>query len=121
MAHWPSEWRASDDDIPYGEKLVEEMKPFVTFLIHDQKLSRATMSNHLSGLFLLGGEIIRKINFYDEDRQIPPKQLLDDSLDEEGGPLCRHAEEGAALRQYDATCKKFYSFRSSRHQAHKFR
>lgn len=113
MAQWPREWRGSDADIPYGETLVEEMRPFVKYLIVDENLSRKTILNHLSGLFLLGGEIIRKINFHNSYRKTPPRKLLNDSIDEEGGPLCRHAEEGEALRTYDAACRKLFKFRSS--------
>lgn len=122
MDEWPREWRGDDDDIPYGEKLMAEMKPFITHFITEHSPARKTVLNHLAGLFLLGGEIIRRINLYDEDRKIPPGKLLDDSIDEEGGPLCRHAEEGEALRSYDAACRKLYKFRStSRQAAHKFR
>jgi len=84
-------------------------------------LARSTTRRHLNNLFLLGGELIRRINTYEEDRRLSLKRLLDDSLDEQGGPLCRHAERGSDLRHYDATCKKLYTFRSARSRAHKFR
>lgn len=121
MAPWPASWRADDEDIPYGQGLLEEFKPFVVHLIEEETLTRATTRRHLNNLFLLGGELIRRINLYEEDRRLSPKRLLDDSLDGEGGPLCRHAEHGSYLREYDATCKKLYAFRSTRSRAHKFR
>jgi len=121
MAPWPSSWRADDEDIPYGQGLLEEFKPFVAYLIEREKLARSVTRRHLNNLFLLGGELIYRINIYEEDRRLSPKRLLDDSLDKEGGPLCRHAEQGSDLREYDATCRKLYTFRSARSQAHKFR
>lgn len=121
MVPWPASWRADDEDIPYGQGLLEELKPFVAYLIEEETLTRSTTRRHLNNLFLLGGELIRRINIYEEDRRLSPKRLLDDSLDGEGGPLCRHAEHGSELREYDATCKKLYAFRSARSHAHKFR
>jgi len=121
MAPWPGSWRADEEDIPYGQGLLEEFKPFVTYLIEEETLARSTTRRHLNNLFLLGGELIRRINTYEEDRRLSLKRLLDDSLDEQGGPLCRHAERGSDLRHYDATCKKLYTFRSARSRAHKFR
>jgi hypothetical protein len=121
IAHWPASWRADEDDIPYGQGLIEEFKPFLAHLIEEEGLARATTRRHLNNLFLLGGELIRRINVYEADRHLSPKRLLDDSLTVEGGPLCRHAAHGSDLRQYDATCKKLYAFRSARSRAHKFR
>lgn len=121
VAAWPKNWRGDDEDIPYGQKLIEEFKPFVVHLIEHEKLARSTTRRHLNNLFLLGGELIRRINIYEEDRRRSPKRLLDDSLDEEGGPLCRHAQHGAELQQYEATCKKLYAFRSARSATHEFR
>jgi hypothetical protein len=121
IAQWPESWRADEDDIPYGQGLIEEFTPFLAHLIEEERLARATTRRHLNNLFLLGGELIRRINTYEEDRRLSPHRLLDDSLTVEGGPLCRHAAHGSDLRQYEATCKKLYAFRATREHAHKFR
>lgn len=113
MAAWPAAWQIDDEDLLYGEQLLEELKPFVAHLIRVEKLARSTVRRHLDNLFLLGGELISSINIYDHDRRRSPARLLDNSLDEDGGPLCKHLCEGPQQRQYDATCKKLYAFRSA--------
>lgn len=68
----------------------------------------------------VGCELIHHIN-NEEDRRRSPKRLLNDSLDEEGGPLCRHAQQGTELQQYETTRKKPRAFRSARSPTHEFR
>jgi hypothetical protein len=119
MADWPATWQIDDEDdgdLRYGEQLLEELKPFVMYLVGVEKLSRSTVRRHVDNLFLLGGELISHINIYEKDRKLPPARLLDDNLSEEGGPLCKHVQDGSAQQQYDATCKKLYAFRSARTQ-----
>jgi hypothetical protein len=114
MAAWPHTWQIDDGDLRYGEQLLEELKPFVMYLIGVEKLARSTVRRHLDNLFLLGGELISHINIYQRDRKLSPARLLDDNLCEDGGPLCKHVQNGSAQQQYDATCKKLYAFRSTR-------
>ena len=121
MAEWPNTWQIDDDDLAYGEQLLEEFKPFVMHLVGVEKLARSTVRRHLDNLFLLGGEVISEINTYDEDRRFSPARLLDESLSEDGGPLCKHVQKGSDQQQYDATCKKLHTFRSARSRTHKFR
>lgn len=113
MNDWPDAWQIDDADLRYGQDLLEELKPFVTYLIGVEKLSRSTVRRHLDHLFLLGGELISLVNSYDEDRRRSPARLLDNNLCAEGGPLCRHVQSSEQQR-YDATCKKLYAFRSER-------
>lgn len=114
MNEWPDTWQIDDGDLRYGQDLLEELKPFVTYLIGVEKLSRSTVRRHLDSLFLLGGELLSLINTFDEDRNLSPARLLDNNLSAEGGPLCKHVQRGSSQQQYDATCKKLYAFRSSR-------
>jgi len=114
MNEWPNTWQIDDGDLRYGQDLLEELKPFVMYLVGVQKLSRPTVRRHLDNLFLLGGELISLINTYDEDRRCSPARLLDNNLSAEGGPLCKHVQPGRQQQQYDATCKQLYAFRSGR-------
>jgi hypothetical protein len=119
MANWPATWQIDDEDeadLRYGEQLLEEFKSFVMYLVGVERLSRSTVRRHVDNLFLLGGELICHINIYENDRKLPPAHLLDDNLCEDGGPLCKHVQDGAAQQQFDATCKKLYAFRSARAQ-----
>lgn len=112
MREWPNTWQIDEPDLPYGEGLLELFKPFVTHLITVEQLSTSSINRHLGYLFLLGGELISHINFFEEDRRLPPAKLLEQSIFEDGGPLCRHVADYQQA-QYDATCRKLYAFRHS--------
>ncbi len=113
MSEWPNTWQVDDPDLPYGQGLLSQFKPFVTHLITDEQLSASSIRRHLVNLFLLGGELISQINFFEEKRRLSPAKLLDQSIFEDGGPLCRHVADYQQA-QYDATCRKLYAFRHSR-------
>lgn len=114
MEKWPRSWRIDGPDESYGEGLLKELKPFVRHLVEVEQLSRSTLRRHLNNLWLLGGTLIRDINTFETHRKRTPARLLDDSIFEDGGPLCKHVSEGSEQRQYDATCKKLFAFRSGR-------
>jgi hypothetical protein len=118
MERWPGSWQIEDKDLKYGEGLLEQFRPFVRHLVETQQLARSTLRRHLNNLWLLGGELISHINLHEKYRKLPPARLLDDNLFEDGGPLCKHVQEGSEQRQYDATCKKLFIFRSESPQAH---
>ncbi len=63
----------------------------------------------MNNLWLLGGEIIRAVNTY-EEYSIPPAVNLRDSVDEEGGPYCQHLHSEEEQRSYNATCRKLHRF-----------
>jgi len=111
MNDWPDVWQIDDADLRYGQDLLEELKPFITHLVGVEKLSRSSVRRHLDHLFLLGGELISRINTHTADRRLSGGRLLDNSLCAEGGPPCRHVQP-AGQQRYDATCKKLYAFRS---------
>lgn len=113
MSEWPNTWQVDEPDLPYGEGLLAEFKPFVTHLVTVEQLSASSIQRHLSYLFLLGGELISQINYFDQKRRLSPAKLLDQSIDEEGGPLCRHVADYQQAH-YDTTCRKLHAFRVSR-------
>jgi len=121
MDRWPAAWQIDEGDLAYGEGLLEQFKPFVTYLVNVQQLAPTTLRRHLNDLFLLGGELISHINTFEKDRRLSPARLLDDNISPDGGPLCRHVEEGSHQRHYDATCKKLHAFRTAPSHTHKFR
>jgi len=112
MSDWPNTWQIDDPDLPYGQGLLAELEPFVIHLISVEQLSASSIRRHLVNLFLLGGELISQINYFEEQRRLSPAKLLDQSLFEDGGPLCRHVADYQQA-QYDATCRKLYLFRRS--------
>jgi hypothetical protein len=105
---WPERWKGFDKDVPYGEGIIAIYKPFVDELL--SRLSLNTVKRHLDNLWLLGGELIRKINMDPELRTKTPMELLLDNVDETGGPYCRHLDAEEQMRAYEATCRKLFKF-----------
>jgi hypothetical protein len=109
---WPESWKGFPEDVPYGERLIEIYKPFVEELL--SRYSHNTVNRHLTNLWLLGGELIRKINMNPELREKAPMELLLDNVDETGGPYCRHLDTEEQMRAYEATCRKLFKFLQER-------
>jgi hypothetical protein len=105
---WPKRWQGNKEDLPYGQGLLDAMRPFVQHLI-DCGLSKKTIRKHLDNLWLLGGEIIRSVHLFDE-RDIPPAENLRKNIDAEGGPYCRHLGSDLEKASYDATCRALHKF-----------
>ncbi len=112
FCEWPDAWCGIEKDIPYGEGLIEAMRPFIVDLIN-QGLKKSTIRNHMDNLWLLGGEIIRSVSTHD-DYKTSPEESLRRSVDQDGGLYCRHLTSEAGVRSYDATCKKLYKFLEAR-------
>jgi hypothetical protein len=108
FSDWPETWCGVEKDVPYGDRLIEAMRPFITDLIH-QGLKNRTIRNHMDNLWLLGGEIIRNVSTHNQYKT-PPERMLRLSVDENGGLYCRHLTTDAELRSYEATCKKLHKF-----------
>ena len=108
LHQWPQRWMGFPEDIPPGEQLVECFRPFLIHLIQLQ-LSRSTICKHANNLWVLGGEIIRRLNDTSSLRKIPiPKLLFDIVADE--GPLPYGWEPNAALASFESTCHKLRRF-----------
>jgi hypothetical protein len=105
---WPERWKGFDKDVPYGKGIIEIYKPFVEELL--SHYSKSTVNRHLNNLWLLGGELIRKINMNPVLRKKAPIDLLLENVDETGGPYCRHLDSEEQMRAYEATCRKLYKF-----------
>jgi hypothetical protein len=100
-----------EKDIPPGEKLVACFRPFLQTLAASD-LSPKTVQKHVDNLWALGGEIIRYLNETPSLRRKGIEEVLDDRIDEEGGPLVYALEsEELQQRSLDSTCRKLYSFR----------
>lgn len=101
-----------EKDVPPGEKLVALFRPFLGVLITSD-LSPKTIQRHVDNLWALGGEIIRDLNENPSLRRKSIEQILNDRIDEEGGPLVYALESEEPLqRSVDSTCRKLYRFLS---------
>jgi hypothetical protein len=109
LERWPGSWAGTDSDIPIGKEIVEVMRLFLAAMVADQ-FAYTTINRHINGLWLLGGEIIYRINMDPELKGLNGKQLIMEFVDEEGGPLSRHLSTEPEQRTFDATCKKFHRF-----------
>ena len=114
LAEWPESWAIDDEDVPKGEELAAVLREFAQSLVEDG-LAPSTISRHLSNLWLLGGEIISKINFDPLLHRKKAAALLEDAVDETGGPYSRHLDTEAEMRSFDATCKKLHKYLRARH------
>jgi len=108
FAEWPDRWAGVKEDMPYGQGVLDAMRPFVVHLI-SRGLREKTIRNHMDNLWLLGGEIIRSVSMFDQ-YDVPPAENLRRNVDEEGGPYCPHLHSEYQERSYDATCRKLYKF-----------
>jgi hypothetical protein len=96
--------------------MVEWFKPFLRNLL-TLDLSRPTLRRHRDNMWALGGEIIRRLQMDSDLRKQPIEQVVGDLIDDEGGPMLSHGESEAEQRAFDATCRKFARFESSRGSA----
>ena len=96
MERWPKSWAGFASDIATGKEIVQVLRRFLMVMVADQ-LAYTTINRHLGNLWLLGGEIIYRVNMDPELKGLNGKQLILEFINKEGGPLCRHlATEGRA-------------------------
>ncbi len=109
---WPKRWMGVREDLPYGQALLELLRPFVAHLIA-KGLARKTLRRHMDNLWLLGGEIIRDVSMNEDHDEMAPEDKLRESVDSDGGPYCRHLDSEEDERSYNATCKALHRFLES--------
>ena len=100
-----------EKDIPPGEKLVACFRPFLQALATSE-LSPKTIQKHVDNLGALVGGIIRDLNETPSLRRKTIEQILDDRIDDEGGPLLYGVDCEEQQRSFDSTCRKLYRFLS---------
>ena len=108
---WPRSWMGWEKDLPPGEQLVACFRPFLEDLVASD-LSPKTIQKHVDNLWALGGEIIRDLNENPFLRKKTIQQLLDDRINDDGGPLLYGVDSEEQQRSFDSTCRKLYHFLS---------
>lgn len=108
MNEWPDSWAGLEADKAFGAALVAEMRPFV---VHMQSLGLAprTVRNHLDNLWVIGGEIVRRLHDEPELRRKEPREVLLDAIDLGEAPLVHGASE-SEQRGLDATARRLLRF-----------
>jgi hypothetical protein len=112
MVQWPDSWAGVPDDRPFGVGLVAEFRPFVTHLLA-LGLAPKTVRRHVDSLWVIGGEVIRRLNDEPELRRTNPRELLLDTVAGGEAPLAPHASEDEQ-RTFDATARRLLRFLTSR-------
>ena len=107
---WPRSWMGLEKDLPPGEQLVACFRPFIEHLA-SSSLSPKTIRQHVDNLWLLGGEIIRDLNYDPSQRKVAVHKLLRDAIGADGGPLIHNGSEDAQY-SLDSTCRKLHRFLS---------
>jgi len=110
LDRWPRSWMGVEKDLPPGEELVACFRPFIEHLALSS-LSPKTIRRHIDNLWLLGGEIIRDLNFDPSLRKVTADRLVSKVIHGDGGPLLYNGSE-EEQRSFDATCRKLHRFRS---------
>ena len=88
---------------------VECFKPFLREML-SLSLSRQTLRRHRDNIWVLGGEVIRRLQMDSSLRRRPIQQVVLELIDDDGGPLLSHGQSEAEQRSFDATCRKLFRF-----------
>ena len=110
LDHWPRSWMGLEKDLPPGEELVACLRPFIMHLA-SSSLSPKSIRRHVNNLWLLGGEIIRELNYTPSRRKVAAQRLLRDVVGADGGQLIHNGSE-EEQRSLDSTCRKLHRFLS---------
>ncbi len=106
LDRWARSWMGLEKDLPPGEALVACFRPFIEHLA-SSGLAPRTIRRHVGNLWLLGGEIIRDLNYNPSLRKKTAEQLLRHAVYDDGGPLIHNGSE-EDQPSLDATCRKLH-------------
>ena len=109
---WPQSWQGVKSDILYGQEIIKYMIPFIEEMKRKQ-LSIKTINKHIDNLWVLGGKIIKELNDYEENRELPALKMMLNCIDSNEGPLI-HDFPQLQQNEFDSTCRKFYKFLKKR-------
>ena len=107
LKDWPDSWAGSGRDIQIGKALVEEFKLLLLDRIQKGR-AKSTIKIHAGYLWVLGGELIRQINYYENERKLSARQLILKYVSGDGGPSWRHAKDELDHRRYDSVCSQLF-------------
>ncbi len=109
---WPGRWMIDRPDLAIGRTLLEVLEPFIHHLV-EQGLSKRTFNRRIDNLWVLGGEIITKVNSDLSLREQSARVLILDSVDDEGGPLLSGGADPDDQESFNRTCRKLYRYLKS--------
>jgi hypothetical protein len=109
LDQWPRSWSYEAGDIPAGQQMVQCFRPFLHHLL-SLHLSRKTLRQYRDNIWVLGGEVISRLQLDRGLRRRPIDQVLFDLVSDDGGPLLSHGQLKAEQRSFDATCRRLFRF-----------
>ncbi len=110
---WPDSWKFDKPDIVTGEKILHSVIiPFLYFPI-SKKLTKRTIERHVDSIWLLGGEIIGRVNNDESLREKDGLSLEKEFVDDSGGPYSKHLHSETDMDSFDRSCRKLYKFLKS--------
>jgi hypothetical protein len=109
LDQWPGSWAYEPRDIPPGLRMVECFKPFLREML-SLSLSRQTLRRHRDNIWVLGGEVIRRLQMDSGLRRRSVEQVVLDLIGDDGGLLLSHGQSDTEQRSFDATCRKLFHF-----------
>ncbi|WP_097189652.1 hypothetical protein [Caballeronia arationis] len=111
LQNWPASWRVDDEDISVGREIVAILTPFLEHLL-TLGYARKTLLRHRDHIWMLGGEMIRHRHENPDRLALPAEALLDELIEEDGGPLIWPTITESEQNSFDATCRKLYQYRN---------
>src|SRR5208337_210006 len=75
LDQWPRSWAYEARDIPSGQRMVQCFRPFLHHLL-SLHLSRKTLRQHRDNIWVLGGEVIRRLQMDSGLRRRPVEQVV---------------------------------------------
>ena len=113
LDNWPRSWMGLEKDLPPGEgpgcllPAIHSASGLIQSFFEDHSLRQHLLDN----LWILGGEIIRDLNYTPSLRKVAAQRLLREAVDADGGPLIHNGSE-EEQHSLDATCRKLHRFLS---------
>ncbi len=111
---WPNSWKREKRDIEVGKRILQNVFiPFFEFLIEKQ-FTKKTIIKHIDNIWLLGGELIDRVEHEEELRTLNEFELVLKFVDSGGGPYSKHIYSESQMISFDSSCKKLYKYLKSR-------
>jgi hypothetical protein len=89
--------------------MVACFKPFLRSLLNAH-LSPGTLRRHRDNIWVLGGEVISRLQIDRGLRHQPIELVVRNLIGGDGGPLLSHGLSEAEQNAFDATCRKLSRF-----------
>ncbi len=109
---WIEDWRLEENPAKEDKIARELLAVFAKFWdteALDQK-SKSTKRRYSAALHSLDGYLVEKAVLYEEDSEKTTKQLLDEYVGPDEGPLI-HQDNEDWQNEIDTACRKLYKFR----------